>query len=211
MVEYATYPSLCGQTISITGGIEGIGAAAGHSGSSTAEFCELQCTDFDQVKACAGKTVNDRGVVHVLVNKAGAAGPGSRVPTSGVTAESFEYDGNVNLKHQSFLMQYIVSTMQKQGSRSIINLGSTTRSNTEIKAPMYAAAKAAIVGVTRIHSKEFGKDEICYEAMIIANQSLKRRLILEEVARLMLLLAADDSSAPTGSSYVIDSGRVSDK
>jgi NAD(P)-dependent dehydrogenase (short-subunit alcohol dehydrogenase family) len=50
-----------------------------------------------------------------------------------------------------------------------------------------------------------------YEAMTMAAQSLKRRILPEDVARLMLFLAAEDSSAITGSSYVIDGGWVSDK
>jgi NAD(P)-dependent dehydrogenase (short-subunit alcohol dehydrogenase family) len=50
-----------------------------------------------------------------------------------------------------------------------------------------------------------------YEAGTMAAQSLKRRLLPEEVARLMLFLAADDSSATTGSSYVVDGGWVGDK
>ncbi len=47
-----------------------------------------------------------------------------------------------------------------------------------------------------------------YKAEILANQSLKRMLQPEEVARLALFLAADDSSAITGQSHVIDGGWV---
>ena len=42
----------------------------------------------------------------------------------------------------------------------------------------------------------------------MANQSLKRHLTEDEVARLVLFLAADDSSAITNQSYVIDGGWV---
>jgi NAD(P)-dependent dehydrogenase (short-subunit alcohol dehydrogenase family) len=45
-----------------------------------------------------------------------------------------------------------------------------------------------------------------YEAEIIRNQSLKRHLTEEEVARLVLFLAADDSSAITNQSYLADGG-----
>jgi NAD(P)-dependent dehydrogenase (short-subunit alcohol dehydrogenase family) len=45
-------------------------------------------------------------------------------------------------------------------------------------------------------------------AEIIGRQALKRQLVPEDVARLVLFLAADDSSAITNQSYVIDGGWV---
>jgi NAD(P)-dependent dehydrogenase (short-subunit alcohol dehydrogenase family) len=47
-----------------------------------------------------------------------------------------------------------------------------------------------------------------YLAEIMRRQSLKRELMPEDVARLVLFLAADDSAAITGQSYVIDGGWV---
>jgi D-xylose 1-dehydrogenase len=45
-----------------------------------------------------------------------------------------------------------------------------------------------------------------YEAEILGNQCLKRTLVPEDVSRLILFLAADDSSAITNQSYVVDGG-----
>ncbi len=47
-----------------------------------------------------------------------------------------------------------------------------------------------------------------YKAEIMASQALKRDILPEDVARLVLFLAADDSSAITNQSYVIDGGWV---
>ena len=47
-----------------------------------------------------------------------------------------------------------------------------------------------------------------YLAEILAHQSLKRELVPEDVARLVLFLASDDSSAITGQGYVVDGGWV---
>lgn len=262
MVDHATYPSLRGKTVLITGGGNGIGAAAvelfcqqksnvvfldisessaqkvidkikGIPDATLPTFLYCDVTDLNALKKCAEGILTSFGTVDVLVNNAGAAGARSRQPTSEITPEDFDTDVNMNLRHQFFLTQYIVPAMKKQGSGSIINLGSIIWRIPEVSAPVYATVKAGVVGMTRIHSKEFGTDGIRvnsimpgsiatekqiqevlteeYEAITMAAQSLKRRILPEDVARLMLFLAADDSSAITGSSYVIDGGWVSDK
>jgi NAD(P)-dependent dehydrogenase (short-subunit alcohol dehydrogenase family) len=47
-----------------------------------------------------------------------------------------------------------------------------------------------------------------YKGEILASQALKRMILPEEVARLVLFLAADDSASITSQSYVIDGGWV---
>jgi NAD(P)-dependent dehydrogenase (short-subunit alcohol dehydrogenase family) len=94
----------------------------------------------------------------------------------------------------------------------------------------YVAAKAAVVGLTRTLAHELGPNNIRvnavlpggiaterqkrlwytpeYLANIFAHQSLKCQIEPVEVARLVLFLASDDSSAITNQSYVIDAGWV---
>lgn len=45
-----------------------------------------------------------------------------------------------------------------------------------------------------------------YMAEILAAQALKRSLVPEDVARLVLFLAADDSAAITNQGYIVDGG-----
>jgi NAD(P)-dependent dehydrogenase (short-subunit alcohol dehydrogenase family) len=47
-----------------------------------------------------------------------------------------------------------------------------------------------------------------YMEWIMKGQSIKRTLIPDDVSRLILFLASDDSSAITNQSYVIDGGWV---
>jgi NAD(P)-dependent dehydrogenase (short-subunit alcohol dehydrogenase family) len=47
-----------------------------------------------------------------------------------------------------------------------------------------------------------------YKAKIMASQALKRDILPEDVARLVLFLASDDSSAITNQSHVVDGGWV---
>ncbi|KAM4060947.1 enoyl-(Acyl carrier protein) reductase [Hirsutella rhossiliensis] len=261
MDQSAIYPSLRGKTVLISGGAEGIGASAvelfcrqGSSvvfldyaagpagqlcdkmtrvdGATQPTFMYCDVTNIDQLRQCAQSTLELFGRVDVLINNAGAAGSESRVPTSQVTPESFEADINVNLRHQVFLTQAIAPSMQSRGAGSIINMGSITWRIPATGLPIYTTAKAAVVGLTRTHAREFGQrgvrvnsimpgaiatqrqidtvltDE--YRAQCLAAQALKRVLMPVEVARLMLFLASDDASAITGGSYVVDGGWVGD-
>jgi NAD(P)-dependent dehydrogenase (short-subunit alcohol dehydrogenase family) len=95
---------------------------------------------------------------------------------------------------------------------------------------VYTTAKAAIVGMTRSLAHDLGEDRIrvnCvlpgailterqrrlwmspdYEREILSRQCLKRHILPEEVARLVLFLAADDSEAMTNQNYIIDGGWI---
>ncbi|KAI1820041.1 hypothetical protein F4861DRAFT_92493 [Xylaria intraflava] len=262
--KYATYPSLRGKTVLLTGGAEGIGAAcverfweqgakvvfldiseksalklldelrASHPDNPNPlpKFMHCDVTDLDRVRACADEVIAEHGAVDVLLNNAASAGARSRVPTENVTPEGWDTDINVNLRHQFFLTQAVVPGMRAKGSGSIINMGSVTWRVPITGLPVYALCKAAVMGMTRTHSKELGGwgirvnsvmpgsiatqrqlEEVLtpeYRASVLAAQALKRDLTPPEVARVILFLASDDSSGITGSSYVVDAGWVSD-
>ncbi|KAK5114648.1 hypothetical protein LTR62_002221 [Meristemomyces frigidus] len=271
MADYTIYPSLRNKTVLITGGAEGIGAAAvelfyrqgsqvivfdiaqdisalcddlstryekTHQGQAylpslrPLAFYRCDVSNLDVLKSCAEKALEEFGPVHVLINNAAAAGAKSRVPSVDVTPELWDKDVNTNLRHVMFLTQYIIPSMQKLGSGSIVNLGSITWRIPAAGLPVYTMCKAAIMGLTRTHSKEYGKDGIRvnsvmpgaiatprqikevltpeYRAEVMAAQSLQRDLLPQEAANVILFLASDDSSAVTGSSYVVDGGWLSD-
>jgi NAD(P)-dependent dehydrogenase (short-subunit alcohol dehydrogenase family) len=136
----------------------------------------------------------------------------------------------VNLQHQFFASQAVIPVMKKAGRGSIINMSSISWIVPSVGMPVYVTAKAAIVGLTRTLAHELGADNIrvncvlpgailtdrqkqlwfteAYQAEILSGQALKRMISPDEVARLVLFLAADDSSAITSQSYVIDVGWV---
>ena len=267
--QYTIYPSLRDKTVIVTGGAEGIGAAAVElfclQGSKVAlvdiseasaktliekinseaskegqpawtppirapTFYQCDVTDLEQVKATAHRILGDFGSIDVLVNNAAAAGAKSRVPSTQVTPESWDFDVNVNLRHMFFFTQHIVPSMQKRGCGSIIHMGSITWRIPTTDTPVYATCKAGVLGMTNTHSKEFGENGVRVNSVmpgaiatdrqrkevltpeveknILAAQSLKRNLMPVEAARVVLFLASDDSSAVTGSSYIVDGGYV---
>ena len=136
----------------------------------------------------------------------------------------------LNLKHQFFCIQSVLPAMKAARRGSIINMSSISWMIPSTGVPVYIAAKAAIVGLTRTMAHELGPAGIRvnavlpgaiatekqkrlvytpkYKAEIMASQALKRDVLPEDVARLVLFLAADDSGAVTNQSYVVDGGWV---
>jgi NAD(P)-dependent dehydrogenase (short-subunit alcohol dehydrogenase family) len=193
--------------------------------SPTYWHCDL--TDVAALQRTVLQIQERLGRIDVLVNN---AGNDTRHTVESVTVESWDEGMAVNLRHHFFMAQAVAPGMRVRRQGSIINMGSIAWVIPSTGLPVYVTAKAAIVGLTRTLAREFGADEVrvnCvmpgailterqkqlwftpeYEAEILGSQSLKRTLLPEEVASLVLFLAADDSSAITGQSYVVDGGWV---
>jgi len=253
--EFASYPSLRGRVVVVTGGASGIGehivrqfAQQGANvvfldikkdagmqlvkkisaeGGTEPYFLHCDLTDIGAVRECMQSVLAKFETVDVLVNN---AGNDARHAVEEVTPEYWDRAMAVNLRYQFFASQAVIPAMKKAGRGSIINLSSICWIIPSTGLPVYVTAKAAIVGLTRTLAHELGADNIrvncvlpgailterqkqlwfteSYKAEILNNQALKRMILPEEVARLVLFLAADDSSAITSQSYVIDGGWV---
>ena len=196
------------------------------------EFIHADVTDLSALKAAVDSIVTKHGMIHILINNAAAAGKMARLSTELVTREAWEINMNANLRHVFFLSQMVLPAMKEVRSGSIVNLGSITWRIPASDVPVYTACKAAIMGLTRAQSKEYGAYNIRinsvmpgaiaterqikevltpeYRAEVMRNQSLQRDLGPEEVAKVIVFLASDEASGVTGSSYVVDAGWCSD-
>jgi D-xylose 1-dehydrogenase len=184
--------------------------------------CDL--TDTQSLTNCLQK-IQSNFEIDVLINN---AGNDTRHTIEEVTPELWDRTMALNLKHQFFVTQAIVPGMKQRQRGSIINMSSISWTIPSTGLPVYVTAKAAIVGLTRTLAHELGPHGIrvnsimpgailterqrklwfteAYIAEVLSRQALKRLILPEEVARLALFLAADDSSAITNQSYPIDGG-----
>jgi D-xylose 1-dehydrogenase len=118
--------------------------------------------------------------------------------------------------------------MRELGGGAIVNFTSTAWMIGLARMSLYSAAKAATVGLTTSLAREFGPDNIRVNAIapgaviterqrrlwmsekdiadFRARQCLDRTLLAEDVARLALFLAADDSAMITKQCLLIDGG-----
>lgn len=190
-------------------------------------FVHCDLTDVTALKAAVARIEAEWGQIRVLVNNAASD---DRHSFAEVTPEYWDQRMAVNLRHQFFVSQAVVPGMTRAGGGSIINMSSIAWMIPSTGLPVYVTAKAGIVGLTRTLSKELGTANIrvnCispgailterqrrlwmtpkYLAEVMRCQSLKRELLPEDVARLVLFLASDESSAITGQNFVIDGGWV---
>jgi D-xylose 1-dehydrogenase len=190
-------------------------------------FVKCDLTDISALRTAVARIEERLAGVRVLVNN---AANDDRHQFADVTPEYWDQRMDVNLRHQFFAAQAVSSGMARAGGGSIINMSSIAWMIPSTGLPAYVTAKAGIVGLTRTLARELGGANIRvnaispgaimterqrrlwmtpdYLANVMRNQSLKRELLPEDVARLVLFLASDDSSAITGQNFVIDGGWV---
>jgi len=187
--------------------------------------CDLR--DIAALRAAVAEARSRLGPITVLVNN---AAHDERHAIEQVTPEYWDERFAVNLRHQFFAAQAVAPEMAAAGGGSIVNLGSTSWLVGQGGMPAYLSAKAAVAGLTRALARDLGPKNIrvnCIvpgwimterqvalwltpegEQELLRRQCLKRKLLPEDVARVVLFFAADDSAACTSQSYIVDGGWV---
>ena len=213
MIRTASYPSLEARVAFVTGGGSGIGASIVEH--LCAQRARVAFVDIDRVSS------------EVLVNN---AAHDERHPIERVTPEYWDDRFAVNLRHQFFAAQAVAPEMASAGGGSIINFGSTSWLVGQGGMPAYLSAKAAVAGLTRALARDLGPMNIRVNSIVpgwimterqiklwltpegeqelLRRQCLKRKLFPEDIARVVLFFASDDSSACTSQSYIVDGGWV---
>ena len=145
-----------------------------------------------------------------------------------VTPEYWEERMAVNQRPAFFAIQAVLPGMRRRGGGSVINLGSTGWQTKGGEYPCYAIAKSSVNGLTRGLAKPLGVDRVRIntvspgwvmterqirlwlnaegEAAIAHNQCLPDKLQPDDVARMVLFLAADDSRSCTAQEFIVDAG-----
>ena len=168
-------------------------------------FIRCDVTDIDALKSAIATVGEKLGPIGVLVNN---AANDDRHAIDDVTVRS---------------------QMKQLGGGSIINFSSIAWRGGAENMPAYATAKAGIVGLTRALGRGFGVDNIRVNAIepgaviterqkklwfktqdsidqVVSRQSIRQVLLGEEIARMVLFLASDDSRMITKQSITVDAG-----
>lgn len=186
--------------------------------------------------------VSDEGDVEALMSAAeGLGGPHGVVAQAGATfdatledttPEQWDWFLSVDLRGTYLCARAAIPRMRRLGGGSIVNMSGTYAYLPEYGVAVQAAAKGAILALTRALAVEVGRDNIrvnCIvpgyiETPMVANwaashddpqaalssaarlHSLRRLGKPEEVAAMAAFLCSDDSSFSTGHPYHVDGG-----
>ena len=185
----ATYPSLAGRTVFVSGGGSGIGAAivthfaqqkakvgfvdideraaaavleSCRALGGVAHFEKCDVRDIPALHAAIEATRRALGPITILVNNAARD---DRHKTEDVTPEYWDERFAVNLKHQFFASQAVLGDMKTAGGGSIINFGSCSWMAGQGGMVAYTSCKSAVLGLTRSLARDFGSCGIRVNAL----------------------------------------------
>jgi galactose dehydrogenase len=182
------FPDLKGQSVFVTGGGSGIGAALTESflrqgakvafcqRSDGSPFCDameaatgnrplfLPCdiSVVDQLQLTLATAAKAQGPIRVLVNN---AANDQRHETLKTDEAFWDWSIDVNLRSYFFACQSVIPGMQAAGGGSIINFSSISFMMADKGYAAYITANAGIVGMTRTLAREFGPDRIRVNAV----------------------------------------------
>jgi NAD(P)-dependent dehydrogenase (short-subunit alcohol dehydrogenase family) len=211
---------------------EPAGAALAASLRETARhaplFVACDLTDVAALRAALERIRHELGPAAVLVNN---AANDLRQTLAEVTPDQFDWMMAVNLRHVYFACQAVVPQMIERGQGSVINMSSLAWMFGTPDLQAYAAAKAAIVGLTNSLARQYGQHRIRVNAIapglvltekqrrlwfqddaklaqVVSRQALPEVIEPADIARLALFLASDDSRMITKQTVAVNGGTM---
>ncbi len=181
-------------------------------------------SDENQWPRIVDETIRAFGVVDILVNNAGTADRYGPIVETG--SDEWDRVMRVNLKAAFMMCKFCHPHMKSRGAGSIINVTSNEAIRPSAGLGAYSVSKGAMVTLTQICAKEWGRDKIrvnCIAPGLIRTDMAKPLVKMveksghypnalkmigepEDIAGMALLLAGDAGRYATGQTFVIDGG-----
>ncbi len=243
---------LCNKICVITGGAQGIGRTAAETfaregatvmvwdlneekGRQLLRECEakglkvdfiaVNVAEFAAVEDAARRTVEKYGRIDVLVNNAGITRDATLLK---MTPEQWQAVINVNLTGVFYCARAVAPYMVEQGSGRIINTSSVVGLHGNFGQTNYVAAKAGVIGMTKVWARELGRKGITVNAvapgfvetemietvpekvigMVVEKTPVRRLGKPEDIANAYLFLASDESGFVNGAVISVDGGFI---
>lgn len=190
-------------------------------------FRTCDVTDAEAPRQAIADAAQALGPITILINN---VANDTRHKAEDLTPEAWRKALAVNLDPTFIAATAVYPMMRNAGGGAIINLSSINALLGPPDLAAYVAAKGAINAMTKTLAREWGADKVRVNAIspgwVVTERQLKlwltpeaeaewmkqvalqTRIQPEDVARLALFLASDDSAMITGQNHVIDGGRT---
>ncbi len=205
---------------------DGIGAMIARLGHNYADGAQVDVRDEDAVRRMVEQAARRFGRLDVAVNNAGVGGFS---PIQSYPLADWERVIGISLTGTFLCTKHVAAQLIAQGQGgSIINIASLNAIQPAEGFAAYCAAKAGVVGLTKVAALELGRHHIRVNAIgpglihtpavapMLAIPGLEEAFVQEaplgragepdDVARLALWLASNESALMTGQALYLDGG-----
>lgn len=186
----------------------------------------LDLRDRSAIDAALRSARSQLGPIDVLINNAGVY---PRQSFLEMTEQQWDDMQSINLKSMFHATQLVLPDMLARNSGKIVNISSVTFHLGMANLTHYVASKGGVIGLTRSLAREAGLNNVhvnCVTPGAIAvdaeklfvsedqikawleTQSLKRRILPIDIARVCLFLSSPLSDGMTGQTLNVDGGWV---
>ncbi|MBA7633116.1 putative oxidoreductase [subsurface metagenome] len=192
----------------------------------TALAIKADVTSEAATKNMAEETVKKFGRIDVLVNNAGFYHGMSRKPFDEISLAEWDKMMDVSAKGAWLCCRAVFPQMKKQNKGKIVNVSSEAVFAATKGLIHYTAAKAAVIGITRVLAGELGQYNICVNVIVpgvidtpatrsyvnmdkldASSVPMKRFGRPEDVVGAVIFFASDDSDFISGQTLLIDGAR----
>lgn len=195
---------------------------------SAAMYCDV--TSEDHCAALVEAALELYGRLDIAINNAGVVQPFTALTDT--DADELDRQLDINVKSVMYGMKHQIGAMREAGAGTILNVASVAGLNGAPKLAAYAAAKHAVVGLTRSAAVEYARygvrvNAVCpffsltpmvtedlasddnsadLEARLGRGTPMKRLGSPTEIVNLMLLLCSPGNTFMTGQAVAVDGG-----
>ncbi len=194
---------------------------------------QVDVTKASDLEKAVKAAVARYGKLDIMLNNAGTPGPGKLI--ADITEEEWNRVISVNLTGVFLGTKYAIPEMLKAGGGVIINTSSVAGVSPRRYMGAYAAAKAAVIQLTKTTALEYARKNIrvncilpgpidtpfftkvaggdpekiaIFKEMVRNEVPLGRFAQPEEIAQAALFLASDEASYITGAAFAADGGQL---
>ena len=193
---------------------------------------ETDVSSADSTRAMAEAVIGRFGRIDVLVNNAALYGSLNFRPFEELDDEEWDRVMAVNVKGIWNACRAVMPAMREQAGGAIVNISSLAATYGMPNGLHYTTSKAAVIGLTRGLAREAGRWNVRVNAVApnvvdtaataevfgdktqkiidvtLAQQSIRRPLVPEDIVGAVLYLGSDLSAMTTGQTLMVDGGTV---